>query len=382
MEAPIEDPEVDDFSLVDLYELDDRRDGRRVSLALPTHRVSAQAGTDRILLGDLAKAARDELLSLGERESDADALLHEVLAWSKDVGGFAHMAEGLVVFVADGFMRPLRLPYEVSPAAVVADRFHLAPLLPRVTEDDPFWLLGVSAKTLRLWLAGRWSLVDRTPADVPTSVAEALALQEREPGAGWRPVGAAGTVIHAHGGAPETGTSPFDRFVEIVAPRLEAAMRDGPDRLVVAAVEADVGAIRRHPALGGRVVASVGGNPDRVDLRQLQQAAWASVAPEWAAAVGRSLDRVADSLGTGLTLEEPAEVVEAAENGRLDALAVVPGTTWWGRPEAPGSLHDRRQPGDVDLVAVASVATLRHGGRVLPAPADRFESSVVALARF
>ncbi|MGA1526103.1 MAG: hypothetical protein ACO4CZ_19230, partial [Planctomycetota bacterium] len=54
----------------------------------------------------------------------------------------------------------------------------------------------------------------------------------------------------------------------------------------------------------------------------------------------------------------------AGEEGRIAYLLCAADRALWADPDAPGQPHAARQPGDLDVIDVASTETLQHGGEV------------------
>jgi hypothetical protein len=131
------------------------------------------------------------------------------------------------------------------------------------------------------------------------------------------------------------------------------------------------------------VLGVVTGNPDRSDPRQLHRAAWDLVEGEVQRRVATLVATVAEQLGKGGALSEPAAVVEAADNGRVATLLVEAGATVWARrTDGSFEVHAEPEDGDVDLVGLAAVAALRTGAELAVARPAQLAAPLAALLRY
>lgn len=162
------------------------RDPASVSIYVPTDPVSANIG-ERIELGNLVEEAlrqlREELgfgnRELGGIEEEFGDLLDDESFWR-------YQARSLALFATPDAMTTFRLPNRLLPAVVVADRFHVKPLLRTVTFPHVAVVLALAQGSVRAIevsgvdqpsvlrvpdmpsdaasAAGRSSLSDRAPA--------------------------------------------------------------------------------------------------------------------------------------------------------------------------------------------------------------------------
>src|SRR5690606_19310444 len=126
-----------------------------------------------------------------------------------------------------------------------------------------------------------------------------------------------------------------------------------PGPQVVAATESRFAVYRRlskHPDLAER--ANLGA-PDVADDDKRREQAWEIVAPRYDEARKRAQELYREFASKGRATSDLPEALDAADNGRLEALFARAGQPVWGkRPNGDlGELeiHEQRQPGDVDL---------------------------------
>ena len=140
---------IDLITSRDLEELTDVSADHCVSLLLPTYRSGPDTAEAPIRLKKLLSRAASELVSLGERPPDADQLLSPATALLHDSDFWAHQASGLVIYLTADSMRTFRLPQLVQELVVVADRFHLNPLISCGASAASFHVLALSQHVRR-----------------------------------------------------------------------------------------------------------------------------------------------------------------------------------------------------------------------------------------
>jgi hypothetical protein len=130
------------------------------------------------------------------------------------------------------------------------------------------------------------------------------------------------------------------------------------------------------------------GNPEGRRAEDLHAAAWKIVQPCFMKNQKEASARYHRNAGTGLTSTDLRQIVPAARHSRVEALFVALAEQQWGRYDSyrnEVTLHDRVVKGSEDLLILAAVETLAHGGTVYALDSDQLpeqESSASALLRF
>lgn len=373
-------------------ELVAHRNGPCVSLFLPTHRTAPENEQDPIRLKNVLARAEEDLVGMGVRAPEARHLLGPA-AQLQGLGGFwQHQADGLALFLAPGMFRYHRLPLELPELAVAGDRFHVKPLLPLLTSDGRFYVLAVSRNEVRLLEGTRQRVEEVELEDVPGSLAEALRYDDLEKehllhiaGRGGR---SAPAVFHGHGAGDEVDKVLLERFLRQVDEGLWEILRDERAPLVLAGVDYLLPMFRRVTRYGHVLEEGVEGNPEELRPEDLHERAWPLVervfARERQDALAAFLARA--GRGEGAT-DDLREVVLAAHDGRVASLFVAVGDQRWGTFDGERRevvLHERREPGDEDLLDRAAVLTLQASGAVYALPPEEVpgRTGVAAVLRY
>lgn len=345
----------------------------RASILLPTDPAEPTRRGDRTRYRDLLRAIEQQAAADGFDAKVVARVLRPAYDLLEDPPFWAHPGHGLAVYSAPQHLATFRLPYPVAERAALGVHALITPLVPLIAEDRAFFILALSRGAVRL-LRGARDGVDEValPAAVPPDLDALLAgdVYETEhryvagpPGARGRP----GAIFYGQGDAGTARIAQDRAYCD----RIDRGLRDvagfGEAPLVLAGDEALLATYRQvttHPQV---LAADLAGNPEHLGAADLHARAWPLVAAQLRAERERASDRFRALLGTGLASDEPAEILRAAHGGRIDTLLLRPDEAIWGTFDpATGGLraHAARQPGDEDLVNLATVQTLRHEGLV------------------
>lgn len=374
----------------DVEELSGARTLPSVSIYMPTHRAGSPTRQDPIVLGNLLTEAERELEALDVPVRDARRLLAPVRARVDDDEWWRHQRDGLAIFLADGYERLWRLPRRFETLCVVGGAFHVTPLVPLVTRDARFGVLAISQNHVRLLDATRHEVarvdLDGVPATLEAALGHAGEAQlQFHTSTAPRPHGERRAMYHGHGagGPDETDVEVFLRLVDDALYE-RFARRDVP--LVLAGVERVVSAYRRISRLPVVADGAILGNPEHLGDAALRDEAWAIVARSVDEERKRALLAIGDAQGQGRGSHDPHEVLAAALEGRVDTLVVALRAHRWAHVEPSGAatVHEAREPGDIDLLDAAVRAALLTGAAIhtLDAAHVRDASPIAASFRY
>lgn len=384
---------MDPFDTLDLRQLIREARFPAVSMYLPTGRDAAaqhNAPRFRNLLRRAEALLRWSALSPREARDRLWALRE--LAESPDL--WRHQQGGLAVFQSGRLSRFIRLPYPVEELVVVSGAFHLKPLLPLLSEPQECYVLALGKDSARLFLATRRSAVEVLPPGFPRSAKEAFPAQEefqkgiqrhRGPARG-RP--ASGGLFHGH----RTGKRDDERllrYFRAVDRGLKPLLDREPAPLLLAAAEEHRALYRRAntcPRLLDEALPG-GGSREGTSADELRGDAWRLLDARTAREQAAAFKGMEEAIAHGRAAVDPDAAVAAARDGRVDSCAVALDRHRWkgpaleGRGPARGGALASAVP---DLLDVAAVETLFHGGKVYAVPAERMpgRTPIAAILRY
>ncbi len=342
-----------------------------VSLYLPTHRLGPEIQQDPIRLKNLLREAERRLQSLGVRAPDVSELLGP--AWRLQADGFfwRHQREGLAVFLSHTTHVHYRLPQPFDELVVVADRFHVKPLLSFLGADVHFYVLALSQNQVRLLEGSRFSVGEVEIDEMPADLREALGSKPLEnqlqfhtgaPGVG----GGRAAMFHGHGQGGEESKERLLEYFRRVDSALSRHLRDERSPLVLAGVEYYFSIYREANSYPHLVEGGIAGNPEAQTIDDLHGRALGLVSPLFEDEKRKAASRYRELAGTGRTSNRLEETVSAAIEGRVEVLFVAVGVQFWGSLDDSSRIvrHETPEPSDFDLLDLAAVRTLLQGGTV------------------
>jgi hypothetical protein len=353
--------------------LDDREEGPCVSIFLPTHRVGPDSQQDPIRLKNLLGEAEGQLVERGVRAAEARELLEPARKLLDDHHFWRYQNDGLAIFISPKRFLSYRLPIEVEDLVVVADRFHVKPLLSLLTGDGQFYLLAISQGSVRLLQGTRYTVSQTELENIPESLAEALRYDDFErglqfrTGSGPRYGGRRRAIFHGHGMGEEEAKENVLRFFRQLDHGLNELLRSEQVPLVLAGVEYLLPLYREANSYPRLAEEAVKGNPEELSAKQLHEQSWQVVEPLFHQAEEEAVSAFHRLSGTGKASGDLEEVLPAAQHGRVDSLFVPVGVQRWGHFESQNNglvFHEEMRPGDEDLLDLAATHTLLNGGSV------------------
>lgn len=358
-----------------------------LSVFLPTHRGGAEQ--DPIRWRNHIAEAEEKLVGVGMRAPVARDFLEPARRLLDDRDFWKNQSDGLAFFLASDFQAVYRLPLSFKDLVVVSKDFHIKPLLPLLGEDGLFFVLALSHNGVRLLECTRdGSRVVDLPG-VPANLAEAMRTHDSDASLQFHGrIGAEGAgggkpIFYSHGGDIDHDKEELLRFFQRVDRGLQPVMKGQQTPLVLAAVDYLHGIYRKANTYPQVFQQGIEGNPDRLSERDLRERAWALVQPTFQEPPRRALARFRQLAGTGQTTRELADILAAAGEGQVEVLLLSREQECWGRFDPRThfeDLHEPPRPGDEDLLNLAAIQTLRHGGTVHVVAGEEMPEKAPAVA--
>lgn len=336
-----------------------------VSVFLPTERAGREIQQSPIRLKNLLREAEKRLHDLGVRSIDTITKpAHDLV---NDSGFWRHQGDGLAIFLAPDFAESYTLPSSFDDLVVVADHFHLKPLLPMMSTGQTFFVLGLSQKYVKLFKGGPFSVGEVTLEGVPASLKDALKYDDREPSLNAHGGGRTRAIFHGQGLGKDDPKDDIKRYFRQIDAGLHEILKDERSPLVLAGVDYLLPLFRDVSEYPHIMEGGVVGSPEHVSVDQLHTRAWEIVSPVFGK---ERQDAKARYLAVAETPSGTADVkraIRAAHQGRVDTLFVAVGQHLWGTwdPETE-AIHTHETPaaGDIDLLDAAAAQAWLHGGTV------------------
>lgn len=380
------------FTRLDLTMLMDAKPSPGVSVYMPTHVRGVETRQDPIRLKNLIAEARQVLVASGLKAAAVDAILDPAVALVEDYGFWQHQDLGLAIFLDGGQAHIFKVPLAFEPKVAIGSAFHLTPLLPLLAADGAFHVLTITAQSVRLFEASRFSMVEGDTAEFPGSVDEVTGQPDYENPLQASPIGRPHTGGINITKSQVSGESPEDwrkantvEFVRLIAVALERHLATRRLPVVLIADAQIHGHFQKLSDAGSLLAGVVETNPEALDVSALHAAAYDVVRPIFDEVRKRRVERLSALLGSRdahATLDAGA-IVKAAHLGRIETLMLAEGAELWGRfDEATGriSLGDQAAADGKDLLDDVAARVLRHGGAVTILALDEMPKAAPAAA--
>ena len=369
-------------------------EGPKVSIYFPTHRSGPETVQDAHKLERALDEAKEKLTGgAGLSAGQADEMLEKARATVGKAPFWQNSRDGLACFVAEGTTRFVRLDGECPTLNVVADDFHLRPLLLAAARDGEFYVLAITRDHVSLFKGDSERLAEIEPEGMITGIEDVTWKTDFEDAAGFHPDGTGGGMpgdgfdagrggggqdgaprYHALGRSPEDYDDvEFEKFLSQVAKAVDAELVHSDAPLLLIADPRTVGWYRKEARYRHLIDDDIQKNPQDYSFDEMHGAAWEKVRPHLNRGRDEALERLEARLGSG---DEPASnelstLVKAAQDGRIDTLFLArhSGERDWGTYDADSRKLDYGEgPGAQDLVNLVAVETMRNGGTVQVMP--------------
>ena len=364
-----------------------------ISLYQPTHRTFPERQQNPIRYRNLL---REMQASIEKKYAarELDSVLGRFDELARDEKFWLRRTDGLAILASTARFEVFELHRAVPELVVVADSFHLKPLLRIVQSADRFHVLALTRKEVRLYEGNRDELHEVELTQVPSTITAALGDELTEPYQGFHGVGpyhargGSAGIHHGRGQKKDDVDLDMERFFRIVDRGiLEHYSRPTGLPLLLAGLPPNVAAFRavtHNPFIS---TATIDVDPDSLTLVELRIEAWRSIEPLYLARLAELTDRYNLNRSRGLGDEDPAAIAEAAVAGRVGTLLIDAERLLPGKIDATTGkieLRSLADPETDDVLDDLAETVVRMKGEAIVVPTQRMPSTtgVAAIYRF
>ena len=362
-----------------------------LSLYQPTHRSHPANQQDPIRFRNLMKALEDSLRQK-YNSKDSASLLAPFQKLADDSKFWNHTADGLAVLGARDRFQVFRLQRPVVELAIVADSFHIKPLLRILQSADRYHILGLSRQTVQLFEGNRDALDPiELSADDEETIAQARGgdLKERHVEVGTDSESSASVGVRGgHGSPADVADREAERFFRAVDRLiLERYSRPSGLPLLLAALPEHHTPFRRISVNAMLMDQALPIHPKDLPIKALRDRAWQVVEPYYLARLAGLIEMFGVARSKNLGEEDLSQVMRAATVGRVATLLLEADRHIPGRVDtATGAIafDDLTRPDVGDLLDDLAERVMKNGGQVVIVPAERMptRSGLAAIYRY
>lgn len=342
-----------------------------LTLTMPTVVAGRETRQNPIRFKNLLSAARDKLAESGLSEEAAEKFLADVAPLENDPPFWRHQEHGLAIFLGGGEHHQVKTPFTLEETAVVADTFHVMPLLPMVTENRDFYVLALNRNDVRLFEANRFREKQVEVPNLPTTMDEALRLDDPHRTLQHHSAASGDNqgIHHGQGGGRDNEPNLLNHFADILDAHLTPFLNQRQLPLVVAA-HGELLAHFMDNCSYAHKQAGLDLAPEASSPAELREKAWQAIDGELARRRSAAIEDALRKISHNQATVDKEEALVAAKEGRAEA-ALVAGDrhVWTGQMlnGVNGDPHVQR----VDLLNEIARHTLIHGGQVYVVPGER-----------
>lgn len=361
----------------DLRNLLAPRTGPCISLFLPLPRHGAELAMAPVRFRNLVRRAEAFLAERYDAKRIRE-LIAPLAGLAEAVDVFTPGPEGLAAFRADGVLETYRLWPPPPERAVVADSFHVKPLLRSLQDRSRYHVLALGSRRVALYDGSERGLVPRALPGLPAPL-EPTAAGERR-GGGRAARGGPGKVPAEGDGGRREETLRLFRAAD-------AALREalpGATPILLAGSGSVLPAFREictHPAVFAE---GIEGAVDDVAVDELHERTLPAARRALEARDARLVEDFRKAQDRGLGSDVLTAVAEAAVAGRVRRLVVAGGKTLFGRVDRETgevTLHAGQSgPQDDDVLDDLAETVLARGGEVFLLDAAKMPNEAAAVA--
>lgn len=361
-----------------------------ISLYQPTHRRPTDNYQDRVLFRNLARQVEH---SLAEKYPgrEIQVLMARFHRLADETPFWQDMLDGLVLLASGERFDVYKLPWPVRPLVVVADTFHVKPLVRYVQSADRFQVLCLTRNHVKLYQGNRFGLDALALGDFPATLTQALGEQLTEPyrAVSTRSSGKTGTAMHyGHGSRKDEIDIDTERFFRLVDREVLARFsRPSGLPLVLVALAEHQPVFRQLSQNPLLLPEGVNVNPDALSHEELRREVGKVVESYHRQRLNRLCEEFFSAQAHERGSADLSDVARAAVAGRVGTLLLEADRVLAGRLDVQtgaivtGSGHNHEGS---DLLDDVAEEVLRRGGEVIVVPAEEMpvKSGLAATYRF
>jgi hypothetical protein len=361
-----------------------------LSLYQPTHRHYPGNQQDPIRFRNLMRSI-EELLRQKYTNREMRPLIEPFQVLADDHNFWNHTLDGLAILGAAGFFRVYLLQRPVPELVIVADSFHIKPLMRILQSADRYQVLGLNRREINLFEGNRDLLDEIEPAEgVPRTITDVLGekLTESPTVTAFSPSAGGPAIRHGYGSKQDEVDIETERFFRAIDRAVfEHHSRPSGLPLILAALPEHQSLFRRLTQNPFLLADGINTHPDDLPADGLRQRAWRVLEPQYLARLAGLVEEFGRTKAQGLGSDELASVAQAAVNGRVATLLVDADRRVPGRIDgASGQIEygDRAHPGIDDLLDDVGELVINKGGQIVVVPTERMptRTGIAAIYRF
>jgi hypothetical protein len=347
---------MDIFTKNDIELLMRQRDGLCCSIYMPTHRSGPEVRQNPILFKNLVNQSERKFTETGVKKQVIDAILDPAKKLIDNSKFWQSQANGLAVFVSEKDFFYYRVPQNFKQLVIVTSSFHIKPMIPVLSNDQSFNVLGISQNKIRLFQCTMSSITEVDLKDIPTSMKDALGYEDYERYLQFHTQtssssGKRSAQFHGHGEDSRESKEDILRYFRIVDDGLKKYLDIDKTPLILAGVDYLIPIYREASDRTNIIEDAIKGNPDDTKPDDMHKYALEKIKPIFSKKLNDEIMKFQmlyekDDLGASGDIKK---IIFSAAHGRVSTLFVPVGKQLWGIVDMENGkvhTHKKSNPGD------------------------------------
>jgi len=323
------------------------------------------------------KAFKNALLNvekiLVQRKIDS-ALIKKILKPAYDLiaddTAWVNMNNGLAVYIAEDFMKYLRLSGQVNHEVVVNSTFSVMQLVPFMVRIEYFYLLDLNKRNCRFFRGDYFGIEHIPVDDMPDAIDDVVHFENKDDQKLFRLAnnGSKSANYHGIGGGKPDDKENIALYLEEVDKTLwQTHLHSSNAPLLLSGLEYQVAIYRSVSKYNNIWPEALTGNHQFDEADAIYKNAMVVMKPYFEQPQKNALAEFGNKSVTDLTSTKNAEIIAAAYYGRISYLFVQKDAHVWGRfNEETGDIRltDKGKENAENLADRAVAKTIETGGSV------------------
>ena len=360
------------FSKEDLKPLLEQHGSPCVSIYLPMARSSDETKKNPIRYKNAIQNVEKQMEEQGFEVRKVRSVKAEL---EEAVDGFEFFQEqlgGLAVFLADDYLRIVKMPVSFEERVEVRDTFDIRPMLEALQNNMEFYILALSQENARLFRASEFDIVEiQLDEDIPTNFEEAMKYDVPQDQLQQKVFsGADGgntAIYHGHTESDQTKKH-LRRYFRMLDQGVGEAMADHGLPVLLFGLDYLHPIYRDASELPEIIPEGISKNPDELEIEQIHGLAWQAVLQNMESPQSQAVREYKNLMGDEKSNAVMETIPLVAANGRVDKLLVDKKYHLWGTVDFDRQeVAFQKQPQqheDTELVDFSIKHTLINGGEV------------------
>lgn len=361
-----------------------------ISLYQSTHRFSPENKQDPIVFKNLIREIENSLKQKYQK-NDLNSIMKPFYQIEEEKGFWDNTLDGLAIFANPNKCIVYKLYRPVQELVVVADSFHIKPLIRIFQSVDKYHLLGLSHNGFTLYEGNRYGFekIEMDP-ETDRSIEEVLGKQHTDSYLTHGSYGGAGetAMYHGHGGKGDEIEKDIEKFF-IYVDRFILENYSKPSKLPLILVSLKENhnifkKISHNPYL---MEEGIKGSYDSFGMEQLKEKAWEIMEPIYLEKTQNLVNTFENAKANSLGSDDLAQITRAAFENRvgtilIEADRIIPGKIDYNNGKI--ELGNIKDPDFDDVLDDLAELVLKKKGEVVMIPKERMPSDtgVAAIYRY